>query len=437
MEDDAPDRVAAKNTQTRITRWAEEGHAVALAWPWTERRGDRSDLADVILQHGPEGVAARIAVAEPVRPPPGPRHSLLPAYYPAPDEPREAALARQTETIQRTITEGAQLATLWRQGRARQAELLAAVAEPSKGERAASTCKASQEIDGGPLPKPKRMLITGAQGTGKTAIAIRELAAVRDPITAWVTEPTLEKAEEVAADYRRAAAPDSLPIRVVRGRAAPDPTRQSTMCERPEAAAAIAAARLSVRTSLCPTCPANARCGCLRQDREIAAMETGGVFVLAAPYLYFPSPAPAPDVLVADEDVVLPGVEVVSMPLSDLDPFGMGAIGIDTRDTLNSIRAALASLHALETIRIAQIDKAEIKAVRNSLNAQLDTLVPKFDGSTPDAEIIAALDNPVRRRIHAILTLLSAIVAKSTCRAEASTLSAAVAKRSPSVVFAS
>ena len=39
----------------------------------------------------------------------------------------------------------------------------------------------------------------------------------------WWLVPTLEKAEEQAAEYRALATKDSMTARVVRGRGAPDP----------------------------------------------------------------------------------------------------------------------------------------------------------------------------------------------------------------------
>ena len=63
VEDDAQGSPAARAAQARIASLIEAGREVRTAWPWPERRHDKSDLADVIMTGGVEAVRARIEAA--------------------------------------------------------------------------------------------------------------------------------------------------------------------------------------------------------------------------------------------------------------------------------------------------------------------------------------------------------------------------------------
>ncbi|KAA2211444.1 DUF7146 domain-containing protein [Teichococcus oryzae] len=65
-DDDAPGAPAAQKLRDALEGWAEEGCEVAVATPWAEPRGDKSDFNDVIQQGGVEAVRQRIAGAQPV-----------------------------------------------------------------------------------------------------------------------------------------------------------------------------------------------------------------------------------------------------------------------------------------------------------------------------------------------------------------------------------
>ena len=54
---------AAKALRSAVTKWREAGVDVVVATPWSVRRRDRSDMADVILAHGPAEVRNRIHAA--------------------------------------------------------------------------------------------------------------------------------------------------------------------------------------------------------------------------------------------------------------------------------------------------------------------------------------------------------------------------------------
>ena len=46
-----------------MQRWREAGIDFAVAQPWPERRGDKSDFNDTLRQVGPEAVRERVAEA--------------------------------------------------------------------------------------------------------------------------------------------------------------------------------------------------------------------------------------------------------------------------------------------------------------------------------------------------------------------------------------
>lgn len=60
---DARQGAAAKALAKAVTAWRKAGVSLVVATPWEVRRRDKSDLADVVLLHGPDAVQARIAAA--------------------------------------------------------------------------------------------------------------------------------------------------------------------------------------------------------------------------------------------------------------------------------------------------------------------------------------------------------------------------------------
>ena len=54
---------AAKALRKALQTWRKAGINVVVATPWATRRRDRSDMADVILEHGSDAVQERIQAA--------------------------------------------------------------------------------------------------------------------------------------------------------------------------------------------------------------------------------------------------------------------------------------------------------------------------------------------------------------------------------------
>jgi putative DNA primase/helicase len=60
---DAKQGAAARALNKAIAAWRQAGVDLVVATPWEARRRDKSDMADVILAHGPDAVRARIQAA--------------------------------------------------------------------------------------------------------------------------------------------------------------------------------------------------------------------------------------------------------------------------------------------------------------------------------------------------------------------------------------
>lgn len=350
----------------------------------------------------------------------------LPAYFPPPTQDRAAALLRQAAIIADTIAEGTRLAAARAEAWTRRNFEISLLGlhglDLSPGKKGAITRRQLRAVAiergyGSRLPvRGPRMLLTGTQGSGKTRDAITAVAAITEPVNVWLTEPTLDKAAEVAADYARATHdnPEALPGVVVRGRAAADPRRlDHQMCDRAQVAGRVAAAGLSVRKMLCETCPFRAECGYRKQADRIDAMPPGAVFFLAIPYLFLPSPPPAPDVLIVDEKATIDAIELAEIEVTALDPFMIPGLAIHARDRLNTLRLTLLEREpALRALRAAHFDRAELTDIVRSLEVTLKAATPVIDGRMTDSAIGEALDASPHGNIRSTLKVVSAVLSE-------------------------
>jgi hypothetical protein len=373
------------------------------------------DANDLLRAQGPDVVRAWIVTA--MQTPNATVKAGLPTYYPAPMEDGDAALARQRASIERTLRDGARLAAARREVMTRRAATLAQMGETTPGQRGAVTRRIIREVAGERgygtrLPRPARHLITGSQASGKTTTAYQTIASLGSPLVVRLFEPTLEKAEEIANDYRKGATAASLPVMVVRGRSAIDPRRpEHRMCDRSEAADAVARDGRSVIEHLCRGCKFATDCGDQRQRATIASMAAsgGGFFVSATAGLFLPSAIPSTDIMIVDERATIEAAEAVRVAASSLDPFGISGIGIDTRDTMHTLRAAVHHPAPLQMLRDARIDRAELRNATKALDTALAAATPEIDGSMADREIIDRIEGSARGHIRSALTVVAAV----------------------------
>ena len=353
---------------------------------------------------------------------PAPTFTGLPAYYPAITEPRVRALARLDTIITETIEDAARIGAARRELRRRRDAELPYLVDTSPAAKGAMTRRlhgavAAERGFGTRIPVSPRVLVSGSQGIGKTRIAVRAVAGIRDPIAVRWTEPSVAKCDEVAQDYAKAARPSSLPHLVVRGRAQDDPSRPpgTTMCQRHEVAEQVAAAGVSVRATLCPTCPLARGCGYLAQAARIEAMGGTGVFFMAAAGLFVSSPAPAADLLIGDERI--DARDLVTVPLAALDP-GLvpyrGGTGLkavqDAHRAIEAVRDALAQPHQLAALRAAGVTEDALRATVRLLDAEARPDPAGITGSLSDAEIMRRIAGKAGRGAALALVVMRAVL---------------------------
>ena len=212
---------AAKALREAERRWRKAGVNLVVATPWRDRRRDKSDMADVILAHGPEAVRARIAWA----------------------------LDAGVSAIHRVP--------------------IAAARECLKEETKAFIARAAASAE------PFTWAVRVATGVGKSrearwrgAALVRALRARGDSRTLAIAVPRHNLADQYAAELRRIA-PD-LTVAVWRGRDAvdPDAPKRGAMCRDLDVVRDAQAAALNPDTFACGPCAYAAGCAYLRQRQR-------------------------------------------------------------------------------------------------------------------------------------------------------------------------
>jgi hypothetical protein len=271
------------------------------------------------------------------------------------------------------------------------------------------------------LPRRQRLLLTGAQGSGKTRTALEALAALRGNVIVWVTEPTTSKAVEVAGAYREIAGPDSLPVLVVRGRSANDPRHPPGVSMRLRSAVVEEAARkgVPIRRAICPTCPCKGECGYMRQDAEIDALGDRALFILSREYLFLPCPAPDPDVLIADECVTIAAIDeaitlsaatIEQVPLYRGGWHGALANAIAAGETLTTLHAALRTPRPLAALREAGVTTDDLQFAKHIVESAVVDRSKLVHGRMTDEEISAAIVAVEEDNAEKVVELLNAVL---------------------------
>lgn len=171
--------------------------------------------------------------------------------------------------------------------------------------------------DAGLPMRPNAQLLLATPGLGKTRSTSQIIAATDPMSVVWVLQPTGVKSAEFESDIRRwlSERGDDRPVTYVRGRGADRPDRPGKMCERHEAAAAVAVTGRSVSQTMCrgvrldgasgseieDLCPFYERCAYIAQRDTVKDLDHG-VFILSHAALLTPTDAPKPDFIIVDED---------------------------------------------------------------------------------------------------------------------------------------
>jgi hypothetical protein len=269
------------------------------------------------------------------------------------------------------------------------------------------------------LPKRgERTLVTGAQGTGKSRTCAETIAGLPGgDLSFWWLVPSLEKADEQAREYNRLPTADSLLGRVVRGRGAPDPRTgyADAMCPRHEVVNRAAAMGVHVQKVICDNgCSLRISCGFQRQATALREDPTG-LFLMANDYLWLPSPAPRPDVVIVDESVVDKAIDIISFHPSRIVADELWAGGdldeaMGRRCLALLVRAAVVEHPGRELAFLRERD-VTIEAVREALThlATREEMQPALDGRMSDKTIADILDAVEAREILKVLRLFRQI----------------------------
>ncbi len=179
---------------------------------------------------------------------------------------------------------------------------------------------------------PPRVLLSGAQGVGKTAALVGRngeagvLQGTHGLITLMLL-PDHAKSDEALADYQANAPTGAPPAIVLKGRNRSDPAENDDsvqMCRAYETAKQLSGQGISIRSTLCKRCPFQETCGYLQQEAEIKRhlkSMTGLVIFAPHEFGYLPLPSEAkPDLVVFDErprDFAVEDVHVTYQELMD------------------------------------------------------------------------------------------------------------------------
>ncbi len=331
----AGSREANLESAARTFAEAVEVHVAAGCDIWVARApepvGSKRDLNDTLQRAGNAAVAEAIAAATSARPAP---------FHPAPTEDRDAAIAAHAETVKTFLKDALFLirATQAAKAECDMDDLPRAPTTSGAGGLAAQTSARPEACGDGAAvailqaaevrPAP-RVMLTGAQGVGKTRALIPALQGACG-VVSLILQPDHGMARQFVTDCNKAFG-DSGPVVVhLRGRSALNPggADGERMCLMPDVAERFAKAGTSVRKVLCTRCPMAHLCGHMRQEATIERLsqEPAGV-VIVAPHEYAFLPLPGdmkPDLVVMDEAPRSLGVESVAISYDALSrPLGL------------------------------------------------------------------------------------------------------------------
>ena len=268
------------------------------------------------------------------------------------------------------------------------------------------------------LPKiAERTLVTGGQGTGKSRTAAEAIASLEGSVVIWWLVPTLEKAEEQAAEYRDLASRQSMTARVVRGRGAPDPRNPGeAMCPRHEVVTRAAQMGVNVQAEICDVgCSLRFSCGFQRQ-LTIFRQDPIGLFLMAHDYLWLPCPAPRPDRLIVDESVIAKATETILFDPARILDDSKWACPKDLdramylRATATLVRAAVTEhpRRELAFLRDRSVADEPLKACADHLRMK-EEAKPAVNGTMPDKLIANILDTVEAREILKVFRLFAQV----------------------------
>jgi len=173
---------------------------------------------------------------------------------------------------------------------------------------------------------------------------------------------------------------------------------------------------VAVRQAICETCPLAKACGTLQQEAQIKAMGDRGLFVQSSAYLFLPSPAPTPDILIADEAVTIAAIaDVVEFSperIRDAAPYHGSDLAsiIATNTTLNRLHDALQQPKPLAALRDAGVTIQDLRSARKALSDANEERHAPIRGDMSDEEIAAVLDSMGDNTVGCALITVRAVI---------------------------
>lgn len=259
-----------------------------------------------------------------------------------------------------------------------------------------------------------RLLVNASLGLGKTSAVLAAVAEITEEITVVLLVPSLQKAEEAAADYNALRQSTSLPVQVFRGRSADNPVaEEEKMCRRYKAVEAVAKAGLGVESTLCAICPHQSTCAYQKQVGSI--LHRKGRFIIAThDYLFLNAIPTHIDLLIIDESVVIKAVSPHRFGLNHIIACLPAQAITDNADKAREILQAVhnvfsVSRHGQHLAWVRMVcSKREIITARRFLEKNSAMLQTQLNGGMDDAQIIESL-NGVESPALPVIALLRQI----------------------------
>lgn len=391
---------AAKALQKALQVWRKAGVDLVVATPWQVRRKDRSDFADVILQHGVEAVRERVQEA----------------LQPVSAKTDRVSLASARQSVAHAV------AAFFDRIDAGSAELVERSKVEEEPEQPAPFTQGVR-VDVG-IGKSH----SARQEIARTLIAMRARGDTRSIVMAL---PMHALSDEQAERFRelRAVKDAGLHVEVWRGRGAPDPVhpdyqhpdptraRAATMCQKLDIVQEAQSIGLSAQTSCCRRrlevdgervtlkCPLFDVCSYQAQARRSADL-----WIMASDLLWHAKPSAMGEIaaVVVDEGAWRKGLQGaegrhLSLSLDEIGDDVKVPFGLMSEPRLRDLRRQL--LEALRTMSDGPLQREALlrqtqltadsasEALKLEWSRKVDTLHPGLSKEERRAELAAAEGN--------------------------------------------
>ena len=351
-DDDAPGSPADTLLAAAVVRWRNAGISFAIASPWPERRGDKSDFNDVLRRDGAEAVLRRINVVLPPKPSEPPDFGI---------PPYDAAAARADELELQGLKPAAPPF---------------AIPTASRDEVRTATFNAIRAffMQRSLQPAP-RIVVPSMTGAGKTFAgemllpqiiladkAERELPGKENaPWRTVIMVPAHRLGRQIKRRYEREFAKHGLTVATLEGRGdpwSPEKPSRPYLCKNLEAVGLAIMAKEDVCAAVCISgkqrCPFYEGCGYLAQYAEAA---TADVLIVAHEFIFENLPTSVVHnvaTVIIEEEFAATGDAISELPVDPLRKQAIDATPACTKGELDV--SATGDLHLYGGRLVAMLD---------------------------------------------------------------------------------